>query len=260
MEPAKGWFFIADAHLSGSDSDDVRQQMLVRFLEENRDRMACLVILGDLFDFWFGFPGYLDPTYRPLCDMLLSLSRDGVRIIYLEGNHDFSVGEFFTETLQGQVYSGDHVLKLNGYRVFLSHGDNIDPADLRYRFYRGLLKNRAVYTLIRLLGPSRTNQIKNFLTRRPWMHKRRERPVGVHPDEVFARKKCGEGMDVVILGHIHYPCEKTFVLDGRTCYYFNVGDWIEHFSYLWYHPQSGFRLEHYRRESLVSSKKGQGLS
>ncbi|MEK6777227.1 MAG: UDP-2,3-diacylglucosamine diphosphatase [bacterium] len=258
MEPEKGWFFIADAHLS--EADELRQQMLVRFLEENRDRMACLVILGDLFDFWFGFPGYLDPAYRPLCDVLTSLSRDGVRIIYLEGNHDFSMGEFFTETLQGKVCPGDHVLELNGYRVFLSHGDNIDPGDFRYRFYRGLLKSRSVYTLIRLFGPGRTRKVKNFFNRREWMHRRKEHSAGVRPDEAFARKKFEEGMDVVILGHIHHPCEKTFVLHGRTCYYFNVGDWIEHFSYLWYHPRSGFRLEYYRQESLVSPEKGQGLS
>jgi len=192
--------------------------------------------------------------------MLLSLSRDGVKIIYLEGNHDFSVGGFFTDTLHGQVYPGDHVLELNGYRVFLCHGDNIDPADLSYRFYRGLLKNRAVYALIRLLGPGRTRRVKNFFNRMTWMHRRREHPGGLHRDEAFAREKCEEGMDVVIFGHIHRPCEKTFVLGGRTCYYFNVGDWIEHFSYLWYHPRSGFRLGNYRPESWVSPEKSQGLS
>jgi len=240
----KSWFFIADAHLTEDDKD--RQEMLIGFLEQNRDRMEVLVILGDLFDFWFGFQGYIDPAYRPLCDTLHSLSRSGVRLIYLEGNHDFSLGPYFTETLKGEVFPGDHLLQIDKYQVFLSHGDGIDPADFRYRFYRTLLKNRVVYALIRLLGPVRTKKIKEMLNSWSWMHRRRAYSAGSLPDEQFARKRCTEGADIVILGHIHRPCEKTFVLNGRTCYYFNVGDWIEHFSYLQYHPQSGFQLEYYR--------------
>ena len=53
----KNWFFIADAHLS--DRDAGRQKMLIDFLELHRGEMERLVILGDLFDFWFGFPGWM---------------------------------------------------------------------------------------------------------------------------------------------------------------------------------------------------------
>lgn len=249
----KSWFFIADAHLSGRDS--TRQELLIRFLKDHLDQMECLVVLGDLFEFWFGFPGYVDPAYRPLCNTLISLRKRGVRLICLEGNHEFSLGPFFTGTLHSEVYPGSHVLDLNGLRVFLAHGDGLDRWDLRYRLYRALFKNRIIYTLIRLLGPRRALRVKNLISGREWMHRRRKQHPRRLAEERFAREKCRQGMDVVILAHTHQPGEKTFLLDGRTCSYFNIGDWIEHFSYLRYHPESGFRLQYYRSDGPHSQER-----
>ncbi len=236
----KSWFFIADAHLS--EDDLLRQQKLIDFLESNRDRMSCLVILGDLFDFWFGFPDYIHPPYRPLCETLVSLTGSGIRLIYCEGNHDFSMGPFVTETLQGELYPRFATLELNGQRVWLGHGDGVDPRDLRYRIYRALLKNPIMYRLIQQLGPRRTWKIKEYLSNRSWMHRRQPMDQKIPPDVHFARERCRDGSDVVILAHTHRPAQETFVYNGRTCYYFNVGDWVEHFSYLSYSPEGGFVL------------------
>ncbi len=240
--PMKDWLFISDAHLS--EHDRLRQERLIAFLEQNRSELSCLVILGDLFEFWFGFPGYVDPAYRPICDTLHSLAREGVRLIYLEGNHDFSMGSYFKDVLGCEVHPHSHLLELEGKKVFLSHGDGVYPGDVGYRLFRRLLKNRLVYTLIRMLGPVRSQKLKVFLSHREWMH----RPTlpgeekGMS-EEGFVREQFARGADVVVLGHSHVPCQKTFVLQDRTCYYFNVGDWVEHDSFLRFRPKSGFSLE-----------------
>jgi len=243
----KDWLFISDAHLS--ENDQLRQERLIAFLEQNRSELSCLVILGDLFEFWFGFPGYIDPAYRPICDTLHSLARGGVRLIYLEGNHDFFMGSYFKDVLGCEVHPRSHLLELEGKRVFLSHGDGVDPGDVGYRLFRRLLKNRLVYALIRMLGPVRTGKLKAFLSHREWMH-RPTFPVkgkGVS-GEGFAMEQFDRGADVVVLGHSHAPCQKTFVLQDRTCYYFNVGDWVEHDSFLRFRPKVGFTLEVFDRE------------
>jgi UDP-2,3-diacylglucosamine hydrolase len=254
----KSWFFISDAHIRSGDQ--ARQRLLVRFLEKNRDRMESLVILGDLFDFWFGFPHYVYPEYRLICDALSSLTQNGVRLLYIEGNHDFALGPFFKETLRGEVYPESHVFTIDGQKVYLAHGDMADPGDVRYRFYRALLKNPVVYSVIRFLGPEKTMRFKEALARRNWMHRRREHPDNAFPDLRFAEEKCREGMDVVILGHTHQPCEKTFVLNDRTCYYYNVGDWMENYSYLLYDQQSGFRLEYYQPEAGAPEEREKSAS
>lgn len=227
--------------------------MLIDFLDLHRGEMERLVILGDLFDFWFGFTDYINPAYRPLCDTLLSLTQDGVGLMYLEGNHDFSMGSFFTERLGGEVYPRDHRLHLEGQRVYLAHGDLINPSDVFYRIYRALLKNKAMYAFIRWLGPERTAKVKDLISQRAWMHG--GRPLSVEPlpsEETFLRQECAQGTDVVILGHFHRPCQLTVSLDGRHCTYYNVGDWVDHFSYLRYDEVSGFHLETYGGEPAWS--------
>lgn len=243
----KDWLFISDAHLS--EKDRFRQERLIAFLEQNRRGLSCLVILGDLFEFWFGFPGYIDPAYRPICETLHSLARKGVRLIYLEGNHDFFMGPYFQDVLGCEVYPRSHLLELAGQKVFLSHGDGVAPGDVGYRLFRRMLKNRLVYALIRKLGPVRAEKLKAFLYHREWMH----RPTfpsetkGMFGEE-FAMEQFGRGADVVVLGHSHVPCQKTFVLPDRTCYYFNVGDWVEHESFLRFRPKVGFAMEVFDRE------------
>ncbi|MDX1763407.1 MAG: UDP-2,3-diacylglucosamine diphosphatase [bacterium] len=244
----KKWFFIADAHLS--DGDQGRQRMLIDFLEAHRGEMERLVILGDLFDFWFGFPGYINPAYRPLCDTLLSLTQDGVGLVYLEGNHDFAMGPFFEERLGGEVYPGHHMLDLDGRRLYLAHGDMINPSDVFYRLYRRLLKNKLMYGFIRRLGPERAAKVKGVLSRRAWMHGEGGVPVKPQPyEETFVRQQFAQGTDVVILGHFHRPCELMVTHEGRQCTYYNVGDWVNHYSYLTYDQLSGFRLETYQPSS-----------
>ncbi len=54
--------------------------------------------------------------------------------------------------------------------------------------------------------------------------------------------KFREGIDIVILGHSHYPEEVVERIDGREKAYFNVGDWMTFFSYLRYRPGTGFHL------------------
>jgi len=246
---ARTWFFLGDAHLSAADPG--RQRRLMAFLEEHAGEMQGLVILGDLFEFWFGFPGYVDPAYVPLCRVLEVLARRGVRLIYVEGNHDFCMGPFFTETLGAEVAAGGRWLELDGRRLFVAHGDGLDPRDVRYRVYRRILKNPVTYALIRRLGPARVGRIRQGLQRRSWMHRRLDMGTEPPAEEQFARRMVDRGADAVILAHTHRPVEKVFVSRERTGYYLNVGDWIDYCSYVRYDARQGFRLGYHRTEDPI---------
>ncbi len=77
--------FLADAHLRQEADDNYR--LLMRFLAGLRGETETLYILGDLFDFWIGYPRSAFPHYLPLLEALEELRRSGTRIVYLEGNH-----------------------------------------------------------------------------------------------------------------------------------------------------------------------------
>lgn len=89
--------FIADAHLRHEGDENYR--LLVEFLTELRGTVDTLFILGDLFEFWIGYETVPFTHYLPILKKLQELAENGTEIVYLEGNHDFHMGPFFTKTL-----------------------------------------------------------------------------------------------------------------------------------------------------------------
>jgi UDP-2,3-diacylglucosamine hydrolase len=236
----KDWIFLSDAHFTGENPDN--QDRLIRFLERERENMAVLVLLGDLFEFWFGFDRYVYREYIPIVEQLESLSHRGVRIKYVEGNHDFCLGPVFEEQLKAEVFAEEMEENLGGKRVYIAHGDLVNPRDYEYRLFRRAVKNRFTYALIRGAGPALSKTVANWLSAwsRRKNHERSPRHIPLF--RAFARNKFREGVDVVILGHSHHPEEVLENMDGRERAYFNVGDWITHYSYLKYRPKTGFEL------------------
>ena len=236
----KNWIFLSDAHFTGETSHN--QDRLIRFLEKEGENLDTLVLLGDLFEFWFGFEGYIYGEYLPIVEQLKTLSSRGVRIKYVEGNHDFCLESFFGEELGAEVYPEETEETLGGKRVYIAHGDRVNPRDYEYRLFRRVLKNRFSYALIRWAGPGLSMKVAKRLSARSRRKNHCRSPSYIPIFRAFAMNKFREGIDVVILGHSHYPEEVAERIDGREKAYFNVGDWITFFSYLRYSPKTGFQL------------------
>ncbi|MRR35913.1 UDP-2,3-diacylglucosamine diphosphatase, partial [bacterium] len=100
--------FIADAHLRHEGDQNYR--LLMEFLAGLRGAVDTLFILGDLFEFWIGYETVPFTHYLPILDRLKELAESGTEIVYLEGNHDFHMGPFFTETLGARVYPGPAII------------------------------------------------------------------------------------------------------------------------------------------------------
>jgi len=90
----KDWIFVSDSHFTGREPEGM--EAFLRFLNSEKERMDYLVILGDLFEFFFGFkesfsraePFFAFSDYLPILEELRCLYRQGIRIKYFEGNHD----------------------------------------------------------------------------------------------------------------------------------------------------------------------------
>jgi UDP-2,3-diacylglucosamine hydrolase len=245
------WLFVGDAHFAHGDKK--RRERFSRFIKKNRSMLATLVIMGDFFDFWFGFRDItpLKKEYGDLLELLTALRADGVRVIYLEGNHDFSLGSYMHEELGIEVYDKSAEIELDGKRIFLAHGDRSAPPAGHW-VLAFFLRNKISYQLISLLGPRIAMAIA-----RQWSAKSRGRNIK-KPFEIikqlrsFAQRKLKQGFDAVILAHTHLPEAITIKEQGRVGYYFNVGNWIKDFSYLRYNEKKGFSLEYYE----IKERKG----
>jgi UDP-2,3-diacylglucosamine hydrolase len=250
----KDWVFISDAHFTGREPEEM--EAFLRFLESEKERMGHLVILGDLFEFFFGFkaiPSNRKPfpftDYLPVLEKLRVLYHQGVRIKYFEGNHDFFLCSFFSEQfgMEVEVHPDGCEERLEGKRSFIAHGDLSNLRQWKYRIFRRILKNEWTYLLIHVAGPPLTRRIARWLSDMSYQ-KYHGRAQSDSPPvfRVFAHQKFLEGFEIVILGHSHFPESVEEWIDGRRCLYFNVGDWMTHRSFLRFTPPERFELARFK--------------
>jgi UDP-2,3-diacylglucosamine hydrolase len=249
----KDWIFVSDTHFTGREPEEM--ETFLGFLNSEKERMSHLVILGDLFEFFFGFKEtssirgvfpFID--YLPILEGLQRLYRQGIRIKYFEGNHDFFINSFFSEQfgMEVEVYPEGGEENLEGRRVFLAHGDSSNSGQWTNSFFRCLLKNRWAFGLIQFAGPGLSRRVARALSERSYQKYHTVRPSTPPPGfKTFAHQKFLEGFDIVILAHSHFPEKAEESIHGRKCLYFNVGDWMTHRSYLRFTPPEGFKLERY---------------
>ncbi|UCC66713.1 MAG: UDP-2,3-diacylglucosamine diphosphatase, partial [Deltaproteobacteria bacterium] len=223
------WIFVGDAHFGLGDGS--RRDRFIRFIQRNKPSLNTLVIMGDLFDFWFGFRNLspLRRKYGDILDLLEEIRGEGIKVIYLEGNHDFRLGPYMSEKLGIQVYNRSAQLDLDGNRMYLAHGDMAYPK-LSHRIFSFLLKNRLAYRLMSWLGPQVVMGIATWLSSGSRRRGLEERPETISRLRKFALHKLDEGFDAVILAHSHVPEEMAVERGGGMGYYFNVGNWMSDFS------------------------------
>ncbi len=240
------WIFVGDAHFARGDKG--RREHFASFIQKNRSKLTTLVIMGDFFDFWFGFRDIttLKKEYGDILELLHGLRADGVRVIYFEGNHDFSLGSYMCEELGIEVHDRATEMDLNGKRIFLAHGDRISPT-LDHWIVSGILRNWFAYRVTSLLGSKIVMAIAHRWSASSRGRNMERSPVVIAQLRSFAQRKLKQGFDAVILAHTHLPEAITVKDQGREAYYFNVGDWIKDFSYLRYNEKKGFALEYYRK-------------
>ncbi len=222
-------YFISDAHLSCDPPpvERIKVDKLCSFLGSIKASARSLFIVGDLFDFWFGWrKGIPKKYFRVLCQ-LASLSRAGVSVHYVPGNHDFYLADFLRLEIGILTQSDPLDVTLNGQRFFISHGDGLDPEDWGYQLNRRIMQHPVSIALFKHLHPDWGMKLAEVISR---ISRRHTTYQNFQDDLKFfrlARVQFEQGFDCVVLGHTHRPFEKRV---GKKVY-LNLGDWMTHFSY-----------------------------
>ena len=232
--------FLADAHLR--QPSDPNYRALLAFLQEQCGRTDVLVLLGDIFEFWIG-KATVAAEHAPLIDALEHLHRQGTKLVYVEGNHDFHLGPIFTKRLNCQVLPDGGSIDLDGKKVYLAHGDLANPDDAGYRRLRRLLRSDLIRALIlalprRLLAAvgdwaSKTSRKSASARDRRWPAREILQP---YVEAILAR-----GHQAVVTGHYHQPFHEKMG-DGE---HIALGDWLTQYSYAVYEDHT-FTLLRYQ--------------
>lgn len=190
--------FVADSHLKGLD--DPCQASVVGFID-GLSGIDTFIILGDFFENWPGENRVALEQYQPVLSSLVRLKERGVKLVYVEGNHDFHIGRFFTQTLGAEVRTEVYEAAIDGRRIYAAHGDTISMT-LSYRLWRWFLRSSVAGFIIRAMGPERAWRLGLEMS----SGSRRYSNNGKEVDAAimrFAKAKIDAGIDAVVSAHSH---------------------------------------------------------
>ncbi|MCL2102539.1 MAG: UDP-2,3-diacylglucosamine diphosphatase [Syntrophorhabdaceae bacterium] len=193
--------FIADAHLN---QDDVHSLTFLKMAKKAALEDVPMFLLGDIFDLWFGAAGLTFRFQKPIIARLRELRSQGLRIAYVEGNRDFYLGREHAGTTLDLVCGDNLRFTVGGLRVYLSHGDTVNKADLWYRFWKAISKNRFANNLVSSLPGWFFLPIAARVERKLKRYNRRHKESFPEEDcKRYATERFAEGSDIVVLGHFH---------------------------------------------------------
>lgn len=222
-------YLISDAHLGAGDAalEDRKIRMLASLFRRVAAEKAELVVLGDMFDFWFEYRTVVQSEHLEAIRLLEGLVVNGCRVSMVAGNHDFWLGDFVRRRLGIVVHMDSLVLEQEGRRFFLAHGDGLGPGDAGYKVLKAVLRCPASVRLYRMIHPDLGIPLAKWFSQISRNHFTNGRCRDGDPLRRAAAEKFSQGYDAVVFGHVHLP--ELREEHGKT--YCNLGDFITHFTY-----------------------------
>ena len=226
--------FLSDAHLGSGADTALRERDMAALLGSVKENLAAVVLLGDIFDFWFTYRHVAPRGFTRLIGKLAELADSGVEIHYFIGNHDMWVFDYFEKEIGAHMHAAPERLTFFGKTVLAGHGDGLNPNDRRYDMLKGIFRSPLNQRLFALANP----RLSYPIAMRWSSHSRKKHSdsMGARAEEVqgsiyqFCQREWqGKPFDCAIFGHSHRRA--ALPLAGGATYY-NIGNWIERRDYV----------------------------
>jgi UDP-2,3-diacylglucosamine hydrolase len=216
--------FLSDAHLRSAADDNY--QDLLNLLKQQHD-LDALFLLGDIFEFWLGYEHLVFSAYIPLLEQLRRLKEGGTRLFFVEGNHDFTIGPYFRDTLECTVITEQALIHWDNRNILICHGDLIHPSPAYLRL-RKLWRSPLIKFLVRLIHPDLVWKFGIWLSDKGQQKRSDHQQQDPTPWlQEFSTNAVTQPCDLMICGHFHVPV--YFQQHGREV--IALGDWQTHRSY-----------------------------
>jgi UDP-2,3-diacylglucosamine hydrolase len=242
-------FFVSDAHLGAGTSDEekIKSEKLHAFWDFVLKSGGDLVVVGDLFDFWFEFRHAIPSAHFDHLAALRQLVESGRKVAYVAGNHDFWAGRFFRDQLGIDFFADEYRLTVGGKEVVFAHGDGWLPSEHGYRFLRRVLRHPITIRLGQMISPDIGYPFARWVS--GWSRgKHRLDSQDFAAYGAVARTRLTANVDILITGHLHEVRHLRWP-DGE---WLVTGDWIRHFTFgaiedgvprlMWWDPTENHRV------------------
>lgn len=241
-------YFASDFHLGTPNYEHslAREKRIVDWLESITTDAERLILLGDVFDFWFEYKNAIPKYYTRLLGKLAQMSDQGIEILFFKGNHDMWTFGYLQKEIGLRVVDEELTIELYGKKCFIHHGDALGPGDFSYKLIRKVFRSRWASWLFHRLHPNLGIGLASLLSRRSRsknaIKDQIKMPVEDEFQVQFVRKLEKEShFDLYIFGHRHVPMNIEI---SENCRLVNLGDWVTHFSFA-VMDQNGLHLKTY---------------
>ena len=233
--PGKKIYFLSDFHLGAPNKaqSNLREQRLVRFLQNAKKDAAAIFIVGDIFDFWFEYKTVVPKGFVRLLGCLADLSDAGIELHIFTGNHDLWMKDYLTEELNAKIYFEPSEFNWGAKKFFIGHGDGLGPGDQGYKFIKKIFTNPLCKWLFARLHPDLGIQLANYFSSKSRAKTGTLDEVFMGEEKewliIYSKQKAKEiNAHYFIFGHRHYPLDIAINENSR---YINLGDWLRSNSY-----------------------------
>lgn len=148
-------YFASDIHLGGgSSAADARrrEQCFVAWLDCVAADAEAIVLLGDIFDFWFEYRRVVPKGFTRTLGKLSELTDRGIRICFFAGNHDQWIGDYLRTECGLELYTDPQCLTFNDVHLFLAHGHHMGVGR-EPRLLNRIFRSRLLRWLFRTFVP-----------------------------------------------------------------------------------------------------------
>jgi len=236
---------VGDAHFGArafAHTEAERRRSFARFLREKAPEFQALVILGDLFDFWFEYGTVLPTGFEEVLCALRGVARR-VPVYFLPGNHDLWVGPGLERAVPGlRVVRKGLFLTLGTRRIWMIHGHELSR-DWGARLVHAVLGNPVATWLYRWVHPD----VGIALARWVALLSRMREPENTEVLRQKILRRAPTDYDLVVMGHYHLP----FVGRKGNTTVLVPGDWLLHRIYAEILPRS-LRVWDFSRNRLLA--------
>jgi UDP-2,3-diacylglucosamine pyrophosphatase LpxH len=222
---------LSDIHLG---TYGCHAEELLRYLKSIHPKK--LVLNGDIIDMWQFSKHYWPKSHMQVVKHITGLLTRNTKIIYLTGNHDEMLRKFAGFKIGGFRIANKEVLKLNGKKAWVFHGDVFDVtmqhskwlAKLGAVGYDSLIVINAIVNWCLLkLGREKislSKKVKDSVkTAVKFINDFEKTAADIAIENKF---------DYVVCGHIHQPEIRKIVTEKGEVVYLNSGDWVENLTAL----------------------------
>lgn len=202
---------ISDVHIKSPG--DEAEKLLLKFLSHPKVVSSDYVaLLGDIFDLMCGPHKIYLEQFSSVFDALDSLQEKGVKVIFIEGNHDVHLKKLFSlKWKNNEVLITQKAVELNDgkHRYYLSHGDDHEVDNLSYQRYKKFIFSSPLRFVANYILPY---AVLEYVGRKASQRSRKKGSRSFNAEAVRERFRAGveitnPSADIIIGGHSHVKDE-----------------------------------------------------